>query len=295
MTLRQRLAVLPAIVFIVLAGCARSPGPEETALAYGRALYANDGDAIWNLASENDRRAKDLAAFRQQQQIVDGFARELLAQLGEYVTATPVATTVTGDRARVTLKFHLPDANARIISDLAHDWDEKALDALPADGRRRVRAALEKLHRDRAIPVVEGEESFDLVRERAEWRMSLNWADGVHVTFAAVHDPGLPLRIAIEPASTTVTRGERIRVTLSVTNTGDREVESRVQHRTQPESASSHLALLHCPLLIPVRLAPGETRDFVSEYLLLADSPVALKSLDVTYAFPGEVAAALPR
>jgi hypothetical protein len=290
----KRVAV-PLAILLTLSGCGRSAGPEDVALAYGRALYANDGDAIWNLASERDHRAKDRATFRRQHQIVDGFPRELLAQLGEYVTATPVTTTIQGDRGRVTLKVRLPDANAKAISDLVHGWDEKALNELPADARRRIRAALEELHRNRALPIVEGEESFDLVRERAGWRMSLNWAEGVRITFAAVYDGGLPLRIAIDPASATVVRGERLRVTLSVTNTGDREVETRVRHRTAPESASSHLALLHCPLLIPVRLAAGETREFVSEYVLLADSPEALKSLGVTYTFPGRMAAGATR
>lgn len=286
MTMRRRFAVSLAILVMVGAGCGRSASPQDVALAYGRALYANDGDAIWNLASETDHRAKDRATFRQQQQIIGGFARELLAQLGDYVTATPVATTVDGARARVTLKFRLPDANAKSISDLAHGWDEKTLNELSRDARERIRSGLEHLHRDGTMPVVEGDESFDLVREPSGWRMSLNWAGGVRITFAAVHDRGLPLRVSIEPQSATVARGERFRVTLSVTNTGEREVETRVRHRTEPESASTHLALLQCPLLIPVRLGPGETRDFVSEYLLLADSPEALKTLEVTYAFP---------
>ena len=295
---RARVPVLAAIVAMLLAGCAGSPSPEagspppeEVALAYGRALYADDGEAIWGLVSEADRRAKDGPTFRRQR-LVDGFARELLAQLGGYVTATPVTTTIDGDRARVRLTFRLPDANAAAISERVHDWDEKALNELPADARRRIRADLEQLHRDGALPMVEGEESFDLVRERSGWRMDLNWAGGVQVTFAAVHDPALPLRVSIEPASATVARGERLHVTLSVTNTGDREVETRVRHRTEPESESAHLALVQCPLLIPVRLAPGETKDFVSEYLLLGDAPERLKALQVTHAFPRGIAAA---
>lgn len=281
-----RFALPIAIAIMLVAGCARTPGPEDVALSYSRALYANDGEAIWSLVSSADRRAKNGTTFRRQQQIVDGFAWELLAQLGGYVSATPVATSIRGDRARVTLKLRLPDANAAPVRDLALGWDEKTLNELPADARARIRTGLERLHRDGTMPTVEGEESFDLVREPSGWRMSLDWARGVRIEFAAVTDPALALRVAVEPASPTVARGERFRVTLSVTNVGGREIETRVRHRIEPAPDSGHLALLQCPLLVPVRLPPGDTREFVSEYLLLADAPETLEALQVTYRFP---------
>jgi hypothetical protein len=36
---------------LLLAGCGRSAPPEEVALAYGRAVYASDADAMWRLIS----------------------------------------------------------------------------------------------------------------------------------------------------------------------------------------------------------------------------------------------------
>jgi hypothetical protein len=56
---------------MLLAGCWQRPAPEDVAFAYGRALYASDGDAIWRLVSATDRRARDGATFRRQQRIVD--------------------------------------------------------------------------------------------------------------------------------------------------------------------------------------------------------------------------------
>jgi hypothetical protein len=282
-----RCALPIAIAVMLVAGCARTPSPDDVALSYSRALYANDGDAIWSLVSSADRRAKDGATFRRQRQLVEGFAWELLAQLGGYVSATPVTTSIRGDRARVTLRLRLPDANAAAISALAHGWDEKTLNELPAAARARIRTGLERLHTTGSMPIVEGEESFDLIREHSGWRMYLDWARGVRIELTAVHDPALPLRVAVAPASPTVARGERLRVTLSVTNLGEREIETRVSHRIEPDSDSGHLALLQCPLLLPVRLRPGDTREFVSEYLLLADAPEALETLRVTYRFPG--------
>ena len=60
----------------------------------------------------------------------------------------------------------------------------------------------------------------------------------------------------------------------------------RVGHRIEPAAQASHLALLLCPLFVPVTLGPGQTQEFVSEYLLLADVPSDAKQFAVTYRFP---------
>ncbi|MGH7391245.1 MAG: hypothetical protein ACREM3_17565 [Candidatus Rokuibacteriota bacterium] len=281
----RRLGLTMAAAML-LAACGRTSGPEDVVLAYGRALYASDSDEMWGLVSAADRRVKDEATFRRQQQDVQGFTREVLGQLAGYITATPVKAAVTGAQARVTLRFRLPDANAPAIRDLVHGWDENELGRLPSNERARIRERLEQLRRDGALPVVEGDETFDLVREGLRWRVFLNWAGGVRVAFLGAPDPALPLRVSVEPAAAVLARGERMRVTVSVTNAGRHEITTRVRHRTKPDTEADHLALLQCPLLVPVRLAPGETAEFVSEYLLLADAPEAAKALEVTYAFP---------
>lgn len=48
-----------AAVALLVAGCARHATPEEVALEYGRAVYANDPQAIYRLLSGEDRRVKD--------------------------------------------------------------------------------------------------------------------------------------------------------------------------------------------------------------------------------------------
>jgi hypothetical protein len=77
-----------------------------------------------------------------------------------------------------------------------------------------------------------------------------------------------------------------VRVSVTVKNTGSREITTRVSHRIAPEPDASHLALLQCPLLLPVRLAPGAAQEYESEYMLLADAPAGVKAFTVTYRFP---------
>ena len=57
------LGLLLATAVPALAACGRYHTPEEVALAYGRAVYANDAEAIWRLLSTDDRRVKDEATF----------------------------------------------------------------------------------------------------------------------------------------------------------------------------------------------------------------------------------------
>lgn len=216
----------------------------------------------------------------------DGFAREAVHRLAAFVTARPVKTTTTGYRASATLRFQLPNANAPVVRTLLHDWDEARLNRLGDSERTRIREKLDELRRAGRLPTIEGDETIELVRDASGWKVFLNWAGGVRVRFEAAVDEGVPLQILVTPASTILAPGERLRVTVQATNAGGREVTTRVGHRIEPEAQASHLALLLCPLVVPVTLAPGQTQEFVSEYLLLADVPSDAKHFGVTYRFP---------
>jgi len=285
---------LGVVIVLILAGCAQKPSPEETAIAYGRALYANDANALWRLISETDRRHKDEATFRRQQHQLKGFTREAVNHLARHITATPISVAVVDDRAAVALKFRLPDANAPAIRELMHDWDERRLGEVSGSERSSTLDRLDTLAREHTLPMVEGDETIELVREAGAWRVFLNWAGGVRVTFDAAVDPSLALDVKISPASIVLARGERVRVSVRATNTGTGELTTRVSHRIAPEADAGHLALLQCPLLLPVRLSAGEAEEYESEYMLLADVPEGVKAFTVTYRFPAS-RAGVPR
>ena len=266
--------------------CSRTAQPEDIALAYGRAIYANDAAAMWRLISEADRQVKDEPTFRRQQQELQGFTRDAVRQIAGYMTASPVKKSISGDRATVTLRFRLPDANAPPVRALMLDWDERRLNDLSAEKRERILAHLQDLHARSKLPIIEGDETMELVREGARWAVFLNWAGGVRVTFTVAVDPALPLDVSVSPSSAVLAPGERLRVSVRAKNTGGREVTTRVRHRIEPDAEARHLALLQCPLLVPARLAPGASNDYESEYMLLADAPATVKAFTVTYRFP---------
>lgn len=280
------LVAVLAVTGLFLTAAARRQPPEDVAREYARGVYANDADALWPLISDADHRAKDQATFRRQQRDLRGFTQQAVRQLAGYITATPVNVVQTGERTKVTLRFRLPDANAADIRDLMLDWDEGHLDALPETDRGRIAARLEELHKKGTLPTIEGDETIELVREAGTWRVFLNWAGGVRVRFAAAAPPGGALDVSVTPAEVFLAPGDRLRVTVRASNRAGREVTTRVGHRIEPEADSRHLALLLCPLFVPVTIAPGETREFTSEYLLLADVPKEVRALGVTYVLP---------
>jgi hypothetical protein len=274
------------------AACARSPAPEAVALDYSRALYARDSGALYRLLAAADQRVKDEATFRRETESPSGFALELTRRLAALVTAEVAEARVAGDQATVRLRLRLPDANAPAVAVLARDWDEPRLNTLPESERQRVLAEVDGLERSGQLPRIEGEQAFTLRREGGAWRILVNWASGPAVRLAATVPGDLPVEATFLPPETRVASGQAFRVTLRLTNRSPRETALRIGHHTSPERAADALALIQCPLLLPVRLAPGETREFVSEYLALPDFPRDVPEVRVTYALMAATATA---
>lgn len=269
----------------LLAGCARGAGPEDVALEYARSLYAGDAAGAYRLLSAQDRQAKDEATFLRERSHPTGFALELARKFASFIEATSMRRKSEGERVTVTLALGLPDANAPEIAGLVRGWDERRLNALSRVERRRTLKALGRLRRARALPTLEGQEAFELVREGPGWRIFLNLAGGVRVRFQAAVDDAVPLRVTVHPDEVLVNPGERVQVSVRVENPGTREIVARVGHRIEPASQAGFLAMLQCPLLLPVTVAAGQTDEFRSEYLVLKDVPAGAKRLQVTYEF----------
>ena len=283
-TLRAGLVAVCAAAMLA-AGCARGRAPEDVALEYGRAIYAYDAVTIHGLVSAQDRRAKDEEAIRAQLGAPRGFALELIRQLAPLVSAVPVEKHITDNHATVKLRFTLPDTNAAALRTLARDWDEGRLDALTEPERAGIRRHLNELHRSRTFPVIEGEETFALVKEDGVWRLALDWGGGIPIRFGASVAGSVSLEVTVSPAQIQAKPGESFRVTVRARNVAGHDVTIRAGHRIAPPPDANFLALLQCPLFLPATFKPGETKEFISEYLLLKDVPERVKNLEVTYGF----------
>ena len=259
--------------------------PVDVALDYSRALYAYDAARVHALASARDRAAKDEASVAAQLQAPEGFALELVSELSRFVTATPIETRVADDHATVRLRLILPNANAPLIKALARDWDEQRLQMLTPVERADARRRLDDLGRHHQLPVIEGDETFELLKETAGWRLVVHWEGTIPVRLAATAPASVPLQLTVTPEHITARAGEAFRVAVRARNVSSHEVTSRVGHRITPEAAAKFLALLQCPLFLPVTFKPGESKEFVSQYLLLGDTPPTVSGFEVMYTF----------
>jgi hypothetical protein len=274
------------ITIVLLSGaCSRTKAPMDVAVDYSRALYAYDAARVRALASTRDRAAKDEASVAAQLAAPEGFALELLRELSRFVSATPVDTRVNGDHATVRLKLTLPNANDPLIKALARDWDEQRLQALTAAERADARRRVDDLGRRHQLPVIEGDETFELLKETAGWRLVLHWDGAIPLRLAATASAGVPLELTVTPERISARAGEAFRVTVRARNVSSHEVTSRVGHRITPEADAKFLALLQCPLFLPATFKPGESKEFVSEYLLLGDMPPRVSAFEVMYIF----------
>lgn len=285
---RSSFAAVGIVTALFWSACSRTKTPADVALDYGRALYAYDASRVYALVSARDRAAKDESSITAQMQPPNGFALDLLGELARFVTATPIDARVAGDQATVMLKLRLPNANDPVIRALARDWDEERLQALTASERRDVRHRIEDLGRRHQLPVIEGVETFALVKESEGWRLVVHWAGAIPVHVAAVALDRVPLEVTVTPERVSVKPGEAFRVTVRARNASNHEVISRVGHRITPDADAKFLALLQCPLFLPATLKPGESKEFVSEYLLLEDAPSTAKTFDVQYTFAAQ-------
>jgi hypothetical protein len=264
------LAVGLGALALLAYGLSRDAGPEDIALEYARSLYADDAAGAYGLLSAQDRRVKDEATFLRERNHPTGFSLELARQFASFIEATPVKKTPDRGLVTVTLKLRLPDANAPQIAALVQGWDERRLNSLARAERRRIMKELNWLHRARALPTLEGEETFELVREGSGWRVFLNLAGGVRIRFEATVEEAIPLQVTVSPEEVLARPGERVQVSI---------------HVKKPKLQAEFLAMLQCPMLLPVSLAPGQVEEFRSEYLVLKEIPEGAKRFRVTYQF----------
>ena len=275
--------ILPAIYAIQTAGDRRPDQPIQTLSSYLHFLYARDFRRAYRFIATEDQRVKPLHDYLRERPPFTGFTLDVARRLAALIEVRPLSETPEQNVNRVKVNLKLPDANA--LSGLLLDWDESRLNALPAAAQKKLLAAIDEMNRRGKLPIIEGEEEFTLLREGAQWRVSLDWGAGVKVSFTTV----LPSDTAIsaEPlAKQTVARPSDVfTIGFRVKNRTDRAIVTRIVHRVEPKELAQYLELVQCALLLPVQLRPGEEQTYDSTYVVRGDLPDGAERLDVIYEF----------
>jgi len=174
-----RLGALPLLSLAVLTWASvasAAPTPTAAARQFAEAILARDYAAAYDLIAPSDRGYKSREDYLRENEPLTGFVLQLTRELARLIRDERYQVESDGDRARVVVKWSLPDANAPAVTRLVEDWDTDKLNALGPPEQARLVAALRDLAREGRIPFLEAEDRFEVVREGGEWCIRMTWA-----------------------------------------------------------------------------------------------------------------------
>ena len=134
------------------------------------------------------------------------------------------------------------------------------------------------------MKMVDGEETFNLLKEADGWKVFLDWVAGVKLTFQPAIPASAPVAIKIAQSEIASRPGQVFRVAMKITNTGKQTLSTRIGHLVEPQELRDYLDLVDCGFILPLRLQPGMEEEFVTTYLLSGTLPEQVRQLSITYA-----------
>lgn len=277
------LLLLPAAYLLTNRQSRSDEDLNQVVKRYLKAAYARDFNQAYRYISAEDRRLKEEKIYVRERGPFTGFTLEVAKKLAEWIEAVPVEREIAGSRTRIKMNLRLPDANG--LSELVLGWDEDRLNELSDTERAALVGQLKERYEAGKIRFIEGQESFALVREGSGWRLFLNWAAGIRVSFGASVPPGANIEVTPVPREVVTQSGELFTIAYRVKNRARQEISARIRHRVSPIELGQHLDLVDCALIIPVALAPGASEEYSSTYVVRGDFPDGQRQLFVTYEF----------
>ncbi len=255
--------------------------PDAVARRYLEAVYASDYQSSYALIAAADRALKDEAAYvRENGGPVPPFGAEITRRLAASIRYGRSDVAVTDDRATVRLGVQLPDGTA-IMERLLKG--EPAEDLTPEE-QAAIRATLTAMEQA-GLPLVEGEERFDLVREAAGWRIGMHWAEAVLVHFSGEVRGDLPWDFVPVQAVIRATPGETVQTAYRVRNRGDRPVTAKAMHVVTPRDRQDFLEIIQCFCFIQQTLRPGEEKELPLSFRVHWEAPADVREFRVDYIF----------
>jgi hypothetical protein len=240
--------------------------PFEIVEAYLKATQARDYVIAYRFISAADRRMWDEQTYLRAQRPLAGFALILARKLADDMEIRVIERDMKGDRARLTLDYKVPAADE--VSALLYNWDQDKLNALSRAEQQPIIGALEKMRKAGNMINMEGRETFNLVKEDGRWKVFLDWASGIKVSFNAALPSDSLVEVEVLKRELFASVDEPFQTNLKFWNRGQREVVARIDHLIEPREFAGRVAMIACGFLRPLTLYPGEVREVSSAYLL---------------------------
>ena len=201
------LPLYAAVIALValLAQPARADDREEISTALGKyvkALYARDFRTAYEQISSADQRLRDVHSYSRARGEFRDFILEAARAVAQSVSVSLLELVIDQEHAVVKVKANVPDATK--LNPLMLDWDSERLESLSTTERKTLLNSIDRQRRDKTIALVAGEETFNLVKEAGGWKVFLNWAAGVKLTFQPAIPASSPVEIKIEQSPSRV-------------------------------------------------------------------------------------------
>lgn len=257
--------------------------PDEVTLAYVQAVYARDYTTAWAFISAEDKEVKPRQAYLAENSAFTGLEQELAYTLAGWIQFTEKDVQINGSRATVTTHVKAPNGNKAEVHEILQTAKREG--EVTAAERQALLDRLQALYADGQIEILEGEQTFTLVREWAGWRMLLGWADAVVVKLTAEVSPDLPW--AFYPLQTEVYAlpGETLTAVYRATNHFDQAITGKAKHFILPGEYETYFTSVQCFCFIQQTLDPGETIDMKLIFRLDYDIPTEVRELENKYVF----------
>lgn len=260
--------------------------PAQVLKYYLKAVYARDYGAAYKWISVEDRRHKSEVEYLRENPPFSVASLELARKLAEAIEFRDLRTEVQGNRAKMSFLVRLPDANAPPLQKLFFDFDPDRLDRLSVKEIQRLRGKLESLRGQGNLPMIEGEDSLEMVRENGKWRVSVEWASAIRLRFAAVVKESLPWEFRPVQETVLAKPGETLQAFYKVRNFSSKAITAKARHLDEPkEQAAKYLEIIQCFCFIQITLAPGEEKELPLVFRVHWDVPRDVKEFRVTYDF----------
>ncbi len=263
-----------------------SPRPEHVLKQYLAAVYARDFSTAYQWVSAEDRIVKSQEEYLRENPSFSGSVLRLIHGLAEKIEFINIREKVTGDRATLEFKVKLPDASDPILQRIFMEFDLDLLNHLSALESQEIEQQIRALDQEGKLPMLEGEEQWQLIKEADGWRVYLNWTGATTVWFEARVMDGLPWEFEPVQGYVAAKSGETLQALYRVKNVSTQTITAKARHLDEPkELAAKHLEIVQCFCFIQQTLAPGEEKELPLVFRIHWDAPAEPREFRVTYEF----------
>jgi hypothetical protein len=278
------VAVLTLVIASPSAGVRDEDAAAQALKQYVQAVYPRDYAAAYPLISMADRHVKSKQDYLSENESLTGFGLESGRRLATQIQYKDLRAEIQGSQARIRVTLVLPDSDAPALNDIL--FAETATSAPLSEVRKQaLRTQLDEVIRQGKLPTFESEQEFTLLYEWGQWRVFLNWADGITVRLVGATAEGLPWEFAPVQSVIRAQPGKTYRAVYRARNLTDKRITGKAVHRVEPHDKHPYFHELQCFCMIQETLQPGEAQEMVMVFSVDPDIPADVRELEVSYVF----------